>query len=651
MTDYRELLGEGGPLARHVPGFSPRAEQQEMAVAVADAIAAQEKLIVEAGTGTGKTFAYLMPVLHSGRRVIISTGTRHLQDQLFNHDLPRVRDALQVPVNTALLKGRSNYLCHHRLALTAGDAGRLPAQQQHDLECIRAWSARTGSGDIAGLGEVPEHSPVWPRVTSTQENCLGQECEYFRDCFVVRARRAAMEADVVVINHHLLFADMALREEGFGELLPGVDLVIIDEAHQLPEVASLFFGTSLSSHQLLELARDAQVEHSREAGDMSELPDAALRLDGIVRRLRLALGGQDRRAAWETVERHQRVSESLAELGDTLAQLVDWLQLAAGRGKGLESCWQRGRVIQERLAVFRQETVSDSIQWFETHRRSFRLNQTPLDVAPAFSRALELLPEAWVFTSATLAVGSGFDHYASRLGLEEARTLKLDSPFDYRKNALLYLPQDMPDPGEASYTRNVVERAREVLSASAGRAFLLFTSHAALQEAADLLGDGLDYPLLVQGTRPRNELLEDFRRLGNAVLLGTSSFWEGVDVRGDALSCVIIDKLPFASPGDPVLQARIDALRQQGRNPFMEYQLPQAVIALKQGVGRLIRDVDDRGVLVICDPRLQRRSYGRIFLASLPGMPVTREVDAVYDFFAADEPVGPAGAGACQSWP
>jgi ATP-dependent DNA helicase DinG len=653
MTDYRELLGEGGPLARHVPGFSPRAEQQEMAVAVADAIAAQEKLIVEAGTGTGKTFAYLMPVLHSGRRVIISTGTRHLQDQLFNHDLPRVRDALQVPVNTALLKGRSNYLCHHRLALTAGDAGRLPAQQQHDLECIRAWSARTGSGDIAGLGEVPEHSPVWPRVTSTQENCLGQECEYFRDCFVVRARRAAMEADVVVINHHLLFADMALREEGFGELLPGVDLVIIDEAHQLPEVASLFFGTSLSSHQLLELARDAQVEHSREAGDMSELPDAALRLDGIVRRLRLALGGQDRRAAWETVERHQRVSESLAELGETLAQLVDWLQLAAGRGKGLESCWQRGRVIQERLAVFRQETVSESIQWFETHRRSFRLNQTPLDVAPAFSRALELLPEAWVFTSATLAVGSGFDHYASRLGLEEARTLKLDSPFDYRKNALLYLPQDMPDPGEASYTRNVVERAREVLSASAGRAFLLFTSHAALQEAADLLGDGLDYPLLVQGTRPRNELLEDFRRLGNAVLLGTSSFWEGVDVRGDALSCVIIDKLPFASPGDPVLQARIDALRQQGRNPFMEYQLPQAVIALKQGVGRLIRDVDDRGVLVICDPRLQRRSYGRIFLASLPGMPVTREVDAVYDFFAADEPVlaGPAGAGACQSWP
>ena len=645
MTDYQALLGEGGPLARHVPGFSPRAEQQAMAAAVADAIDSSHKLIVEAGTGTGKTFAYLMPVLHSGQRVIISTGTRHLQDQLFYHDLPRVRDALEVPVKTALLKGRSNYLCHHRLALAATDGGRLPARQQHDLACIREWSVRTGSGDIAGLGEVPEHSPVWPHVTSTQDNCLGQECEYFRDCFVVRARRTAMEADVVVINHHLLFADMALREEGFGELLPGVDVVIIDEAHQLPEVASLFFGTTISSHQLLELVRDVQVEHAREAGDMSELPGAALRLEAVVRRLRLALGTQDRRAAWEAVEREREVGESLTDLGDMLLQLVDWLQAAAQRGKGLESCWQRSRVLQERLAAFRQESTTASIQWFETHRRSFRLNQTPLDVAPAFSRALELLPDSWVFTSATLAVGSGFGHYAARLGLEEAETLKLDSPFDYRRNALLYLPQDMPDPNESGYTRSVVERAREVLEASAGRAFLLFTSHAALQEAAGLLGVDCEYPLLVQGTRPRNELLEEFRRLGNAVLLGTSSFWEGVDVRGDALSCVVIDKLPFASPGDPVLQARIDALRQQDRNPFMEYQLPQAVIALKQGVGRLIRDVDDRGVLVICDPRLQRRSYGRIFLSSLPDMPVTREVAAVHDFFASDEPVlaGPAG--------
>ncbi|MEN8106510.1 MAG: ATP-dependent DNA helicase [Pseudomonadota bacterium] len=635
MTDYTELLGDDGPLAQHVPGFSPRREQQRMATAVAAAIDNQDQLIVEAGTGTGKTFAYLMPVLHSGQRVIISTGTRHLQDQLFNHDLPKVREALQVPVKTALLKGRSNYLCHHRLAL-ATDEGRLPARQLHELERVRAWSARTRSGDIAGLGEVPEHSPVWPRVTSTADNCLGQECDYFRDCFVVKARRAAMEADVVVINHHLLFADMALKEEGFGELLPGVDAVIIDEAHQLPEVASLFFGTSVSSHQLLDLGRDIQLEHVREAGDMAELPEAAQRLEHIVRQLRLALGGQDRRAAWEAVEDNADVTASLAELAAGLEQLVDWLQVASERGKGLESCWQRARVLQERLLQFQQESAVDSIQWFETRRRSFRLNQTPLDVAPAFSRALEVLPATWVFTSATLAVGSSFEHYAARLGLDAAQTLQLDSPFDYNRNALLYLPQNMPEPNAREYTRTVVERAREVLAASAGRAFLLFTSHAALREAASLLEDDFNYPLLVQGSKPRNELLEEFRQLGNAVLLGTSSFWEGVDVRGEALSCVIIDKLPFASPGDPVLQARIDAMRTQGRNPFMEYQLPQAVIALKQGVGRLIRDVDDRGVLVICDPRLQSRSYGRVFLGSLPDMPVIREAGPMHDFFIGD---------------
>lgn len=635
MTDYTELLGDDGPLAQHVPGFSPRQEQQQMATAVAAAIDNQDKLIVEAGTGTGKTFAYLMPVLYSGQRVIISTGTRHLQDQLFNNDLPKVREALQVPVKTALLKGRSNYLCHHRLAL-ATDEGRLPAKQLHELERVRAWSARTRSGDIAGLGEVSEHSPVWPRVTSTADNCLGQECDYFRDCFVVRARRAAMEADVVVINHHLLFADMALKEEGFGELLPGVDAVIIDEAHQLPEVASLFFGTSVSSHQLLDLGRDIQLEHVREAGDMTELPEAAQRLEHIVRQLRLALGGQDRRAAWEAVEGNADVTASLAELAAGLEQLVDWLQVASERGKGLESCWQRARVLQERLLQFQQESAVDSIQWFETRRRSFRLNQTPLDVAPAFSRALEVLPATWVFTSATLAVGSSFEHYAARLGLDAAQTLQLDSPFDYSRNALLYLPQHMPEPNAREYTRTVVERAREVLAASAGRAFLLFTSHAALREAASLLEDDFDYPLLVQGSKPRNELLEEFRQLGNAVLLGTSSFWEGVDVRGEALSCVIIDKLPFASPGDPVLQARIDAMRTQGRNPFMEYQLPQAVIALKQGVGRLIRDVDDRGVLVICDPRLQSRSYGRVFLGSLPDMPVIREAGPLHDFFSGD---------------
>ena len=633
MPELSELLGESGPLADNLQGFSPRHEQQQMAEATAAAITARQALIVEAGTGTGKTFAYLMPALLSGKKIIISTGTRHLQDQLFGKDLPLVRDALQVPVHTALLKGRSNYLCWHRLQTAASDGRSLTGRQAHELESVRAWSAQTGSGDIAELGQVSEDSIVWPRVTSTVENCLGQECEYFQDCFVVRARRKAMEADIVVINHHLLFADMVLKEEGFGELLPGADAFIIDEAHQLPEVASIFFGTTLSSHQLRDLARDVRLEHLREAGDMQDLPDAAERLEVIIHQLRLALGHTDRRAAWSAVAADKGLQAVLHDLSGCLQQLLAWLELAAERGKGLDACRQRAALLKARLELLMGHASGEYIHWFETFRTSFRLNLTPLNVAPAFRNCIDSLPSAWIFTSATLAVGESFTHFAGQLGLEHAQMLKLDSPFDYRNNALLYLPKGMPEPNDGRFTEAVVACARDVLQASAGRAFLLFTSHAALQAAAAQLQDSLEYPLLVQGTAPRRELLERFRELGNAVLLGTSSFWEGVDVRGAALSCVIIDKLPFASPGDPVLQARIEALRKQGANPFMEYQLPRAVINLKQGVGRLIRGRQDRGVLVLCDPRLRSKAYGKIFLKSLPEMSRTDSMDAVHAFF------------------
>jgi ATP-dependent DNA helicase DinG len=634
MSSWYTLLGKEGPLTRSVDGFMPRAVQQQMAEAVARTIGEHDKLIVEAGTGTGKTFAYLMPALDSGKRVIISTGTRHLQDQLYNHDLPVVRDALEAPLQTALLKGRANYLCLHRLEVAAGEGRQRTRQLHSDLELIRAWSGRTRSGDIARLADIPEDSPLWPKVTSTVENCLGQECGLYQDCFVVKARRAAMDADIVVINHHLLFADMLLREEGFGELLPGVDVIIVDEAHQLPEVASLFFGATVSSYQLHDLVRDSRVEHLREAGDMADLPETAQQLETALQAFRLALGTGDRRAPWSEIAADRPVVEALQGLKTVLAGLVDWLALAAERGKGLESCWQRGKALAERLDLLLEMPAGEYVFWFETRRRAFRLNLTPLDIAPGFSKSLETLPDTWVFTSATLAVSSSFSHFAARLGLEDATTLQLDSPFNYQKHALVYLPPELPAPAESGYTRAVVDTARDVLEASRGRAFLLFTSHAALQEAAALLEDSVNYPLLVQGTAPRSELLEQFRELGNAVLLGTSSFWEGVDVRGSALSCVIIDKLPFASPGDPVLQARIDAMRAQGKNPFIEYQLPQAVLTLKQGVGRLIRDVDDRGVLVLCDPRLRSKSYGRVFLNSLPDMPVTQSIDAVHEFYA-----------------
>jgi len=628
-------LGSDGALASEVPGFAARAQQQQMAAAVESALADHSTLIVEAGTGTGKTFAYLVPALLSGRRVIVSTGTRHLQDQLFHRDLPTVQAALGVPLQAALLKGRANYLCHHRLAITRSE-GRLSARQQVDqLERIHDWSGRTRSGDIAELSSVPEDAPIWPRVTSTAENCIGQQCEWFARCHVLKARRAAQEADLVVINHHLLCADLALKEEGFGELLPGADAFVIDEAHQLPDTAAQFFGTSLSSRQLQELAQDSVTEYLRETADQQGLPELARCLEKQLQDVRLAMGSGEQRAPWSRLAESAELQTRLGALRQGLDSLAAALQAQAERSRGLDNCHQRALKLQLALAQCTAQPPPDHIHWFETYRQSFRINLTPLDVANTFSARRHQFPSCWVFTSATLSVNGSFEHFARRLGLEDAATLQLDSPFDYANNALFYVPQDLPEPDHEAYTERVLDEAERIIRACGGRTFVLFTSYRALHIAQRRLAASCAFPLLVQGSAPRNELLERFRQLGNAVLLGTSSFWEGVDVRGEALSCVIIDKLPFASPGDPVLQARIDALRQRGGNPFMDEQLPHAVITLKQGVGRLIRDVRDRGVLVICDPRLLSRRYGRVFLNSLPDMRRSRDFADVAAFFAA----------------
>ncbi|MCO6413863.1 MAG: ATP-dependent DNA helicase [Thiogranum sp.] len=611
-----------------------------MADAVEQALADGEALIVEAGTGTGKTFAYLVPVLLSGRKVIISTGTRHLQDQLFHRDLPTVQSALAVPVQAALLKGRANYLCHHRLHITRSEGLLSQRDQVAQLERIHEWSGRTRSGDIAELSSIPEDAPIWPRVTSTAENCIGQQCEWFSKCHVLGARRAAQEADLVVINHHLLCADLALKEEGFGELLPGADAFVIDEAHQLPETAARFFGLSLSSRQIQELAQDSINEYLLETAQRDGLPDVARRLEHAVQDARLALGAGEQRAPWSNVSADAGLQERFQLLRDALAALGEALQQQAQRSRGLENCLQRAQRLQALLLQTTREPPDNHVHWFETWRQSFRINLTPLDVSEHFSSHRQALPSRWIFTSATLSVNNSFDHFARRLGLEDARTLQLDSPFDYSSNALFYVPTGLPDPGDAQYTDAVLEHAEQIIRAARGRTFVLFTSYRALGIAQRRLRDSCDYPLLVQGAAPRNELLERFRELGNAVLLGTSSFWEGVDVRGEALSCVIIDKLPFASPGDPVWQARIEALKAQGGNPFMDEQLPHAVITLKQGVGRLIRDVNDRGVLVICDPRLLGKRYGRVFLNSLPAMRRSREFSDVQAFFHAGDITG-----------
>lgn len=627
------VLGPEGLLARHIEGFAPRPQQQLLMAAVEETLEQAGVLVAEAGTGTGKTYAYLVPALLSGQKVIISTGTRNLQDQLFYKDLPLVRKALGVPLNVALLKGRANYLCHYRLRRLQA-SGRIGRSLAGQLGLVLDWTRRTRRGDVAEVVDVPEDAALWPKVTSTSDNCLGQHCPHLDDCHVLKARREALEADVVVVNHHLLCADLALKDEGFGEILPGADALIIDEAHQLPEVVGQFFGLSLSSHQLQELARDCRTEQQREAPDFTDLLQRCEQFEQATLSVHGALGASLERAPWPERSPHaDSLNSALEQLGTALSALEQALQEGAQRGSGLANCLERCRSLQQCRQQFAARTETDCVYWYETRARGFTMHLTPLDVSAAFRQRMSRYRSAWVFTSATLAVGDDFNHFSQRLGLDGAATLRLESPFDYARNALLYHPKQLPDPASPQYTSAVLEAALPVLEASRGRAFILFTSHRSLREAAAWLQTRIDYPLLVQGELPKTALLDRFRVLGNAVLLGTASFWEGVDVRGEALSLVIIVKLPFSSPGDPVMQARIEALRRRGGNPFIEYQLPQAVITLKQGVGRLIRDVSDRGVLLLADPRLLMRSYGRVFLDSLPPMARTRSLGRVQRFF------------------
>jgi len=607
-----------------------------MAGRIEQALAGRERFVAESGTGTGKTFAYLVPALKFDGRVIVSTGTRNLQDQLYGKDLPLVRAAIDAPVSTALLKGRANYVCLYRLrAACEAGAGRGMAA---DLARVAGWAARTDSGDIVEVAGVGERSAVWPQVTSTAENCLGTRCPDYDACFVNRARRAALDADLVVINHHLFFADLVLREDGFGQLLPGADAVIFDEAHQLPEIASDFLSTMVSAHQIANLSRDALAESLAEATARAQLAPHLARLDKATADLRLAMHGLDR-VAWEEAAHASAFQPAFLELDRALEDLGGALEHAAQVSEGLENCWQRCRDLARRLRELDAADGEESVRWVEVTERGFVLRRTPLDASTALAETFADSARAWIFTSATLAVGDSFTHFLASLGLspDETATARWESPFDFAHRALLYRPAGLPEPDAADYTEAVVRAVIPVLEASGGRAFLLFTSHRALRRASELLSGKVPFPLLVQGDAPRAELLARFQRDGHAILLGAASFWEGVDVRGPALSCVVIDKLPFAAPNDPVLRARSAALKRAGRNAFTEQHLPRAVIALKQGAGRLIRDVEDRGVLVLCDPRLDTRSYGRVFMRSLPPMPVSRAIGEVAAFFAAGE--------------
>ncbi|MEO8748045.1 MAG: ATP-dependent DNA helicase [Rhodanobacter sp.] len=651
--DPRSLLGADGPFARELPNFVPRAVQQALAHAVQQAITDRATLVAEAGTGTGKTFAYLVPALLAGERVIISTGTKTLQDQLYFRDLPRVCSVLALHPHTALLKGRSNYLCLYRLQQTVQEGSALDATQATQLAATRAWAARTQRGETAELTEVPETSPLWPSVTSTAENCLGVECPFYEECHVFKARREAQEADIVVVNHHLLFADLALKQEGFGEILPNAAAFILDEAHQLPELAAQFFSQSVSARQLSELARDILVECGGVTGAISLLLEPVQALQAAERRLRLALHGLPARGSVLVLLAHADAADALAAARNLLCRLRDLLHSQADRSRGLANLHERATLFAMRVdrivdAASPPDHEDDmavdvdhdgkgstgDVRWYEHSARGFVLHVTPLDLAGPMRALRERTQAAWIHTSATLSIGTSFDHFTRLLGLDEPRTLLLDSPFDYAQQALCYLPLKLPDPRAGEYTAAVIDAVLPVLHASAGRAFLLFTSHRALRQAAELLQGNVPWPLFIQGSAPRSRLLEEFRASGHGVLLGAASFWEGVDVAGDALSVVVVDKLPFAAPDDPVLAARLAALEQSGINPFMGWQVPSAVIALKQGIGRLIRDRNDRGVLVLCDPRLSARGYGKIFMATLPPMPRTHDIADVQAFFA-----------------
>ncbi len=571
--------------------------------------------------------------------MIISTGTKTLQDQLFNRDIPTLRAILQVPVTVALLKGRSNYICHYHLEQTLREGHLRERAEIVHLHQVAAFAESSTSGDIAELTTIPEHSGIWRQVTSTRDNCLGQECPHHGKCFVLNARKEAQQADLVVVNHHLFFADVMLRDEGAGELLPQANTVILDEAHQLPETATVFFGRTLSTSLLIELGRDAIAEALNASAEFRDIPDAALALEKSSKDLRLALPLKEGRLAYDQVKRYEGFVPALDQVVARLDSLHTLVVQQAERSEGLHAVALRTQALLEQARSWQKEDEgSDQIRWLECLSQSLHLNLTPLSLADTFKAHWDAAQKSWIFTSATLSVNGDFKHYQQEMGLTDIKALSWDSPFDYATQSLLYVPQGLPQPNTPDYTVAVVEAVLPVLQASAGRAFILFTSHRALKEAHEILKLrfetlGLSYPLFIQGETSRSELLNRFRQAEHGVLLGSSSFWEGVDVKGEALSVVIIDKLPFSPPDDPVLAARIEEINRQGRNAFMEYQLPRAVIALKQGAGRLIRDEQDRGLLMICDPRLLGKPYGRRIWMSLPPMRRTRILAEVQEFF------------------
>ena len=641
-----EALADGGALARAMPAFEPRPGQRRMAAAAAQVLETGGVLLAEAGTGTGKTLAYLVPAILSGQRVLISTGTRNLQDQIYYKDLPALGDALGVEVRATYMKGRGNYLCRHRFdaARSESEAALLPGPDRAYLDQLAEWAAQTETGDRAEVEDLPDDLPLWHDIAATSENCIGSDCPAHQECFVTTMRQRAAESDIVIVNHHLLCADAAVRQSAYGEVIPACEVAVIDEAHQLEDVATQYFGIAVSTRRFEELDRDI---HRLITGKTAtvEIEDAPARellnlLDQMRDGARLLFAALEPAAA--SGERTRMTGESLApaaEAGRRLGRCLEELAAAlAGLAPGspnadLAALGRRTGDLRSQLAFLLAATDTAYVYFLERRSRALFLRAAPIDVSSIVREWLLDRMRTTILTSATLTVDASFAYVRGRLGIREATELRVPSEFDYGEQAILYLPRDLPPPRNAGFGAAVAREVAGLLRVTRGRAFVLFTSYATLREVRARLEPGLPYPVLVQGSAPRPVLLREFRATPNAVLLATSSFWQGVDVAGEALSCVVIDKLPFAPPGDPLTAARLEQIADDGGNPFADYQVPLAILTLLQGLGRLLRHRTDRGVLALLDPRLRTRGYGQRFLESLPPAPVTDDLAEVDRFF------------------
>lgn len=621
-----------GTLSQNIHGFRPRDAQLEMAQAVGRAVKFAKSAVIEAGTGTGKTFAYLVPALLSGKKTIISTGSKNLQDQLFNRDLPTIQKALKYKGKVALLKGRANYLCLERLdqVIAMGVVGDKSVLT--DLAKVRKWHTGTKTGDLSECITIAEDSPILPQLVSTAESCLGSDCPNYKECYVVQARRRALEADVVVVNHHLFCADMAVKETGFGELIPDAELIIFDEAHQLPDIASQYFGQSLTSRQLFDICKDSNIVYRTELKDLAQLGKASDHLQKVVQDFRLLLGDGNKRGNLREILQDPKVVEGFAKLNENIDFLSEVVKKSLGRSETLDKIFERLAEVKAQLKRLGDTSVVGYCYWYEINGRSFGLHITPLTVADKFGEQMRANQVGWIFTSATLEVGGKFDHFCQRLGIENAEQMVLQSPFDYARQSLLCVPRYLPDTNKSHTLTELGQLLKPVIEANNGRCFLLCTSYFMMRGLADFLREQSSLSVLLQGETSKSRLLEKFVAEPNSVLVATQSFWEGIDVRGDALSLVIIDKLPFTAPDEPLLKARMEDCKLQGGDPFNDIQIPEAVITLKQGVGRLIRDVTDRGAVIICDSRLVMRQYGSTFLKSLPPSKRTRDLAKVLTF-------------------